>query len=69
MSDKEDQLQTETTTQATTVHTNGDILHDNSSSTLAQSSSTSGYLTGNNNLRLNFSNINYVYKQSKCNKK
>ncbi|XP_065356937.1 ATP-binding cassette subfamily G member 4 [Calliphora vicina] len=63
MSDNEDQLQMPMkTTTSTTVHTNGDILHVSSSS---QPSTSSGYFTSTNNLRLHFNNINYVSKQTK----
>ncbi|XP_023304678.2 ATP-binding cassette sub-family G member 4 isoform X1 [Lucilia cuprina] len=68
MSDNEDQLQLPmktTAAAAKTVHSNGDILHENSilSSNTTQPSSSSGYFINSNNLRLHFSNINYVYKQ------
>lgn len=67
MSDNdEDQLQTKT---IKIPHSNGEILHESSlsSANSQQPSTSSGYFISSNNLRLHFSNINYVHKQSECN--
>lgn len=74
MSDnEEDQLQTQPSeTKTINNNSNGELLHENSllsssSATSQQPSSSSGYFTSSNNLRLHFSNINYVHKQSESN--
>ena len=65
MSDNEDQLQSvTTTTTSTTLNSNSNNDENSVSSLTAQPLITPSSLTNTNNLRLHFSNVNYVYKQS-----
>lgn len=71
MSDNEDQLQSvTTTTTSTTLNSNSHNDENSISSLTAQPLiTTPTSLTNTNNLRLHFSNVNYVYKQSKYKQK